>query len=74
MVMSVSCGQVKRRNLEETAQPGTSVSEVARRYGVDRRVLCRWKQESVPPVFVAARITDAAAQSGAAPTVEGAVS
>jgi hypothetical protein len=35
----------KRRSLEEAAQPDASVSEVARRYGIDRRILCRWKQE-----------------------------
>jgi transposase-like protein len=64
----------KRRILEEAAQPDVSVAEVARRYGIDRRILCRWKQESAPPTFVAVRITDAAAQTGAAPTVEGTVS
>ena len=50
----------KRRILEEAAQPGASVSEVARRYGIDRRILCRWKQELSLPVFVAVEITDAA--------------
>jgi hypothetical protein len=49
----------KRRILEEAAQPAASVSEVARRYGIDRRVLCRWKQELTPPAFVAVEITDA---------------
>jgi hypothetical protein len=49
----------KRRILEEAAQPAASVSEVARRYGIDRRVLCRWKQELTPPVFVAVTITNA---------------
>ena len=61
----------KRRILEEAAQPGTSVAEVARRYRIDRRVLCRWKQELTPPVFVSVQITDADAPSGAAPTAEG---
>ena len=50
----------KRRILEEAAQPGASVSEVARRYGIDRRILCRWKQELSPPAFVAVEITDVA--------------
>jgi hypothetical protein len=50
----------KRRILEETAQSGASIAEVARRYGIDRRVLCRWKQELSAPVFVAVQITDAA--------------
>ena len=51
----------KHRILEEAAQPGASVSEVARRYGIDRRILCRWKQELSPPAFVAIKITDVAA-------------
>jgi hypothetical protein len=50
----------KRRILEEAAQPGTSVAEMARRYGIDRRILCRWKQELATPVFVAVQISDAA--------------
>jgi hypothetical protein len=51
----------KHRILEEAARPGASVSDVARRYGIDRRILCRWKQELSPPAFVAIRITDLAA-------------
>ena len=35
----------RRQILEEAAQPGASLSAVARRYGIARRVLCRWKQE-----------------------------
>lgn len=31
--------------LAEAAKPGASVSEVARRYGIARRVLCRWRQK-----------------------------
>jgi Transposase len=50
----------KRRILDEAARPGASVSEMARRYGIDRRILCRWKQELSPPAFVAVEITDAA--------------
>ena len=50
----------KRWILEEAARPGASVSEVARRYGIDRRILCRWKQELSPPAFVAVEITDVA--------------
>jgi hypothetical protein len=63
----------KRRILEEAAQPGASVAEIARRYGIDRRVLCRWKQElasATAPTFVTVRITDVDAPSGAVPTVE----
>jgi transposase-like protein len=50
----------KRRFLDEAARPGASVSEVARRYGIDRRILCRWKHELSPPAFVAVEIADAA--------------
>jgi transposase-like protein len=49
----------KRRIVEEAERPDASVSEVARRYGIDRRILCRWKQELSPPAFVAVEITDA---------------
>ncbi|HET8700438.1 MAG TPA: transposase [Nitrococcus sp.] len=48
----------KRRILEEAAQPDASVAEVARRYGIARRVLCRWKQELASPVFVTVNVTD----------------
>ena len=48
----------KRRILEEATQPGASVSKVARRYGIDRRILCRWKQELTPPAFVTVQVTD----------------
>ena len=50
----------KCRILEEAAQPDASLAKMARRYGIARRVLCRWKQELDPPVFVAVQITDAA--------------
>ena len=52
----------KRRIVEETAQPGASLSEVARHYGIAARVLFRWKQEqtqAAEPLFVAVEITDA---------------
>ena len=49
----------KRRILEVAEQPGASVSEVARRYGIDRRILCRWKQELTQPAFATVEITDA---------------
>ena len=50
----------KRRIVEEAVRPGTSLSEVARRYGIAARVLFRWKQEltQVAPLFVAVEITD----------------
>ena len=34
----------KRRILEEAAEPNASLAKIARRYGIARRVLCRWKQ------------------------------
>jgi hypothetical protein len=49
----------KRRIVEEAAQPGASLSAVARSYGIAARVLFRWKQElAATPVFVPVRITD----------------
>ena len=44
--------------LAEAARPGASVANVARRYGIDRRILCRWKQELAAPTFVTVRISD----------------
>jgi hypothetical protein len=67
----------KRRILEEAAQPGASVAEVARRYGIDRRVLRRWKQElaAVPaPTFVTVQIADAGTPTYAGPAAAGTVS
>ena len=51
----------KRRIVEEAVQPGDSLSEVARRYGIAARVLFRWKQEltQVAPLFVTVEIADA---------------
>ena len=49
----------KRQILDQAAQDGTSAAEVARCYGIDGRVLRRWKQELAPPAFVAIEITDA---------------
>jgi len=59
----------KRRIVEESGQPGASLSEVARRYGIAARVLFRWKQELKPsaaPMFVTVQIADAGAPSDAA--------
>jgi hypothetical protein len=53
----------RRHILAEAAEPGASVSEVARRYGIARRVLCRWRQEqsaAATPAFVDVDIVDAA--------------
>jgi transposase-like protein len=51
----------KRRIVEQAVQPGASLSEVARHYGIAARVLFRWKQElmQVAPLFVAVEIADA---------------
>lgn len=50
----------RRHIVAEAAKPGASVSEVARRYGIDRRVLCRWRQEdAATPAFVSVEIVDA---------------
>jgi hypothetical protein len=60
----------KRRILEEASRPGASVAQIARRYGIARRVLCRWKQELAAPVFVEVQITDANVPMASAPAVE----
>ena len=50
----------RRHILAEAGEPGTSISEVARRYGIARRVLCRWRQEeAATPGFVDVEIVDA---------------
>ena len=59
----------KRQIVAEAVQPGASLSEVARRYGIAARVLFRWKQEltvTAAPMFVTVEITDAGAPSDAA--------
>lgn len=48
----------RRRILAEADLPGSSLSEVARLYGIGRRLLCRWKQE-LTVQFVAVEINDA---------------
>lgn len=61
----------KRRVVEEAGQPGASLSEVARRYGIAARVLFRWRQELKPaPMFVTVQIADASAPCNAAPSQE----
>lgn len=57
----------KRRIVDEASQPGVSLSQVARRYGIYRRLLFRWREElrpkseqaSVPPVFAPVQVVDA---------------
>ncbi len=50
----------RRHILAEAAEPGRSLSEVARRYGIARRVICRWRQElaAAKATFVEVEITD----------------
>jgi Transposase len=63
----------KRRIVDAAGQPGASLSDVARRYGIAARVLFRWKQEFKPsaaPMFVTVQIADASAASDAAPSDE----
>jgi hypothetical protein len=63
----------KRRIVEQAGQPGASLSEVARRYGIAARVLFRWKQGLKPtaaPTFVTVQIADASAPSAAMPSDE----
>jgi Transposase len=51
----------RRHILAEADEPGVGVSEVARRYGIARRVICRWRQElaAATPAFVTVEIIDA---------------
>jgi len=59
----------KRRIVEEALRPGAGVAEVARHYGIDRRILRRWKQElaaTPAPTFITVEIIDAALSGVAA--------
>ena len=60
--------------LAEAARPGASAANVARRYGIDRRVLRRWKQDLAAPSFVTVQVTDSDAPFSATSTVEEALS
>lgn len=71
----------KQRIVDEASQPGVSLSQVARRYGIYRRLLFRWREElrpkleqtSAPPVFAPVQIMDAASvvESSIVPSVPG---
>ncbi len=70
----------KHRIIGEASQPGVTLSQVARRYGIDRRVLFRWKEALRPrpdqapalPVFAPVQITDApSVEPTAAPSTPG---
>ena len=63
----------KHRILREAEQPGASLAQIARNYGIARRVLCRWKQELLeanPPAFVTVQVTDLAPPSTVAQAEE----
>jgi hypothetical protein len=51
----------RRRIVAQAEQPGASLSEIARRYDVDRRMLRRWKRELTQsaPRFVTLEIVEA---------------
>lgn len=61
----------KKRIVAEALARGASVAGVARRYGIDRPLLCRWKRELAPldpePAFLEVTVSDAADPVGAAP-------
>jgi transposase-like protein len=64
----------KRRIVDEASQPGCSVSQTARRYGIAVRVLFRWKEALKPePTFAPVHVTDAApvAESPSVPSTPG---
>ena len=54
----------KRLIVEETCRPGQSLSAVARRYGIDLRLLFRWRRalgvggSAVPTSLVSVEVTD----------------
>ena len=58
----------KRRIVDEASQPGCSVSQTARRYGIAVRVLFRWKEALIPkpaePIFAPVQVVAAAPDTG----------
>ena len=60
----------KRRIMVEAIEPGASVSGVARKYGIDTRLLFRWKREFAPPppepVFLPVTVSDGPEEPDAA--------
>jgi transposase-like protein len=61
----------KRRIVDEASQIGVTLSQIARRYGISRRVLFRWKEAFKPepapavPVFAPVQITDPVVEESA---------
>lgn len=66
----------KKRIIAEALAPGASMSGVARRYGIDRPLLYRWKREltspAPEPVFLPVTVSDGAGEAGALPLVSSA--
>ena len=61
----------KRRIVDEASQPGCSVSQTARRYGIAVRVLFRWKEILKPePVFAPVQMTETASATVPSPGIE----
>lgn len=48
----------RRRIVAEADRPGATLSEVARRYGIGRRLLYRWKEAMSEPVFVTVEVVE----------------
>ncbi len=64
----------KQRIVEEASQPGVTLSQIARRYGIYRRLLFRWKEELKPKPAAPAEVAAVFAPvqvSDAAPVIEG---
>jgi transposase len=62
----------KLRIVEEVSRPGSSVSAVARKYGIAARVLFRWRKDLAPepqpePVFAEVKLSDGPAVEKALP-------
>jgi transposase len=59
----------KKRIVAEALAPGASVSGIARHYGIDTRLLFRWKREFAPPpsepVFLPVTVSDGIDQTDA---------
>lgn len=62
----------KRRIVEEASRPGATVSGIARKYGIGRRLLFPWKNDHAPdphpePVFAEVKLSEGPAAGPALP-------
>ena len=61
----------KQRIVAEALAPGSSIASVARRYGIDRPLLCRWRRELASPepepVFLPVTVSDGPAETDTMP-------